>query len=222
MTHNWLWLVFNRIFNWFQFRAHTFSPWSTQVRGHLCAPRDRPAHLCHAHWRGAEGDWDSHLWREEEAALAGKGDQEETRHCLNCLKSRPSLWFSWKQWCPRNLNSKILFCVIHTSPAHFMLFPFSRIYNMLKPALWLSNQGNSSGNSFNFMWLETCFAKFWLFIKIRRKSNQQIKQKRIDRILKNIESDSFPLISLIFANNCNFLQTWIRGLTRHFLAQVSE
>ena len=55
----------------------------TQVCRYLCAPRDRPAHVRHAHRRGVEGDRDPHLRREEEVAPARQGNQEEAGLSLN-------------------------------------------------------------------------------------------------------------------------------------------
>ena len=62
--------------------------WITQVCRYICAPRDRPAHVRHAHRRGVEGDRDPHLRREEEAAPARQGNQEEVGLSLKLLLSR--------------------------------------------------------------------------------------------------------------------------------------
>ena len=59
----------------------------TQVCRYLCAPRDRPAHVRHAHRRGVEGDRDPHLRREEEVAPARQGNQEKAGLSLKLFLS---------------------------------------------------------------------------------------------------------------------------------------
>ena len=61
--------------------------WITQVCRYICAPRDRPAHVRHAHRRGVEGDRDPHLRREEEVAPARQGNQEEAGLSLKLFLS---------------------------------------------------------------------------------------------------------------------------------------
>ena len=147
------WPLFDHAFNKPHIQLNSasilFTRW-TQVCGHIRTPRNRPAHLCHPHWRGAEGDWHSHLWSKKEASPASKGDQEETWPSL----SRVVVFSSHKvKVVASEFHTGQLFRTVHTSSAQFMLFPLSlsRIYYSI---CWRPDNIVKSGRNL-WKWLKT-------------------------------------------------------------------
>ena len=205
------WPLFDHAFNkphiQLNFVSILFTRW-TQVCGHIRASRNRPAHLCHPHWRGAEGDWDSHLWSKKEASLASKRDQEETWPSLSRVKvfnshkikvvaseSQPRATLSYNS----HISSS---CCSHCHCQE------STIY--WKPDI-LSNQGEICGHGLKLIQ----FYVTWNLLCQVLTSSPRSQENKINKSSKNTLTWVFehwiwllPLDhSLIFANNCNFLQT---------------